>query len=91
MFKISSIFVIEINTNYGIFMSENKYTYYFPKNKEIKEQLNKEDILLIANATGYKEKTVRAMLNGHRRLTYGVRQKCMEFIKINKMKRSLLK
>lgn len=91
MCEILSIFVFVIITKLHLNMSKNKFEYYYPENVEIKRDLDGKDIPLIASATGYKTRTIRAMLNGYRKMPEAVKDKCLEFVQINAAKRSLLK
>jgi hypothetical protein len=67
-------------------MSKKTYAYYFPENLKYKAGLTTGDISIIASNTGYKKRTVEAMLNGWRKLKDSVAKECLKIAAINAKK-----
>lgn len=70
-------------------MSKDKYKYHFPENLILKDGLQRGDTSVIASNTGYKKRTVDAMLNGNRKMKSKVKDECLRISQINSEKLKL--
>lgn len=67
-----------------IYNTMRKNVLKYPEHLKIRAKLNTEDKLEIAKATGYKEGTIREMLNGYRRMPDKVKRAILELFEEKK-------